>query len=752
MSSGAVGEHVAAADTPLRAHQSGALHRQQDLLQIGLRQRRALGDLLHRGGPFAAAECEREEGAGRVIAARRDFHLAMLASEQSAHVAVLDRRSRAWSPMVRLARKPLRSTCGSRAARARRSVGRRARPGAVRPGRRRVDSRAGAVRRRGRAAGARRSRLERGAGSRGACCPRLSQMEGGAITTVAPSTTATALTSIATGLAPAQHGIVGYRMLVDTDVLNVLRWTVRGPRPPARSVRRAAARAVPRPRGPGRHAHRVPRHRVHPGAPARRTARGLAHGGRTRRAVRARGRGGREVRVRVLPGCRHDRARVRPARPRVRARARVRRLLRGRADRRAARRTPRCSSRRITARCTSKPESWIEIPELIPLASAMAGDGRFRYLYANPNTRKELLGRARELVSDRAWVWSRAEMLEMGLFGDGRDRNRARADRQRRARGARAGCVRRSRAAQRAHAASRGTAASRPTRCTCRSSPRAARADARYSARSTSISSVTPAGCASQRSACPRSGTRARSGRGTATGSAPRRTRRARAGRDRRGRARRRSSSSSSGMSLSYSFVRASMRRASAHSTSGICSGSRPYAAACSRAGPAPPVDRHLDVRGEHRDEHARPPRARPAGGVDGRATATAHASSATPLTYVQARGGGGQRVGDDLVEELGLHEVRDAGGTEERGEAEGGRVGTGHGSCCQIAEHALALLLSASQVRGVTSNDRDVILHRFIPRRCGQVAGQWIRSVAAVDKRARSRGPADGPVEGGVS
>ena len=66
-----------------------------------------------------------------------------------------------------------------------------------------------------------------------------------------------------------------------------------------------------------------------------------------------------------------------------------------------------------------EPESWIEIPELIPLASAMAGDGRFRYLYANPNTRKELIGRARELVSDRAWVWSRSEVLEMGLFGEG---------------------------------------------------------------------------------------------------------------------------------------------------------------------------------------------------------------------------------------------------------------------------------------------------------------------------------------------
>ena len=28
-------------------------------------------------------------------------------------------------------------------------------------------------------------------------------------------------------------------------------------------------------------------------------------------------------------------------------------------------------------------ESWIEIPELLPLATAIAGDGRFRYLYAN---------------------------------------------------------------------------------------------------------------------------------------------------------------------------------------------------------------------------------------------------------------------------------------------------------------------------------------------------------------------------------
>lgn len=55
--------------------------------------------------------------------------------------------------------------------------------------------------------------------------PTLCAMEGGAITSVAPTTTATALTSIATGLAPAEHGVVGYRVHVRGEVLNVLRWS-----------------------------------------------------------------------------------------------------------------------------------------------------------------------------------------------------------------------------------------------------------------------------------------------------------------------------------------------------------------------------------------------------------------------------------------------------------------------------------------------------------------------------------------------
>jgi predicted AlkP superfamily pyrophosphatase or phosphodiesterase len=63
--------------------------------------------------------------------------------------------------------------------------------------------------------------------SRGRLAPALTSLDGGPITTVAPSTTATALTSITTGLPPGEHGVVGYRMAVQGEVLNVLRWNTK---------------------------------------------------------------------------------------------------------------------------------------------------------------------------------------------------------------------------------------------------------------------------------------------------------------------------------------------------------------------------------------------------------------------------------------------------------------------------------------------------------------------------------------------
>src|SRR5690606_37154916 len=58
--------------------------------------------------------------------------------------------------------------------------------------------------------------------------PTLSAMAGLPIDSVCPTTTATALTSITTGKAPGEHGLIGYRMAVESEVLNVLRWSVEG--------------------------------------------------------------------------------------------------------------------------------------------------------------------------------------------------------------------------------------------------------------------------------------------------------------------------------------------------------------------------------------------------------------------------------------------------------------------------------------------------------------------------------------------
>ena len=56
----------------------------------------------------------------------------------------------------------------------------------------------------------------------------LSDLKGRAITSVVPTTTATALTSLVAGASPARHGLVGYKVVVDgpsgPEVMNVLKW------------------------------------------------------------------------------------------------------------------------------------------------------------------------------------------------------------------------------------------------------------------------------------------------------------------------------------------------------------------------------------------------------------------------------------------------------------------------------------------------------------------------------------------------
>jgi len=76
-------------------------------------------------------------------------------------------------------------------------------------------------------------------GDHAAVAPTIAALDGRRITTVAPTTTSTALSSIATGLTPAEHGLVGYRIVLGGEVLNVLRWQADGAdrsrsQPPAR--------------------------------------------------------------------------------------------------------------------------------------------------------------------------------------------------------------------------------------------------------------------------------------------------------------------------------------------------------------------------------------------------------------------------------------------------------------------------------------------------------------------------------------
>ncbi len=248
--------------------------------------------------------------------------------------------------------------------------------------------------------------------------PALLAMEGGPITTVVPSTTASALTSISTGMPPARHGVVGYRMLVGDEVLNVLRWTVRD-----------GARA-PDP-------FDVQRHTAFLGREIPVVTRAEF---RTTGFTRAHLRGARFVgwhtdssMIEHVLACVEAGERfVYAYLPNVDTVAHEFGLLH-RAYRRELAATdhivaqlrdalPRRAALLVTSdhgQVHLERDSWIELGDLSPMVETMAGDGRFRYLYARKGAARDLLDAARAAVGDLAWVWSRKELLGEGLLGDG---------------------------------------------------------------------------------------------------------------------------------------------------------------------------------------------------------------------------------------------------------------------------------------------------------------------------------------------
>jgi hypothetical protein len=247
--------------------------------------------------------------------------------------------------------------------------------------------------------------------------PELTAMEGGRITTVVPSTTSTALTSIATGLAPAQHGVMGFRMLVDGEVLNVLRW-------------QNESRRAPDP-------FTVQRHDAFLGRPVPVVTRvEFRDTGFSEAHLRGSKFVGWKTVATLIEHCRQlalaGEKFVYAYYPGVDEVAHAYGLRDSFFERELSTADalvgalldalPADTALVVTAdhgQVHLDTESWIQINELHPLIAKQAGDARFRYLHAQPNAAKELLAAAHAQLDDLAWVVSRRELLEAGWIGSG---------------------------------------------------------------------------------------------------------------------------------------------------------------------------------------------------------------------------------------------------------------------------------------------------------------------------------------------
>jgi RluA family pseudouridine synthase len=234
------GEDVAPTHAALGAHQTGALQREEDLLQVRLGEAGAFGDVPHGGGTAGVGvQRERQQGPARIVTSRGHPHHAIvrLSAAQPDGWASRPAPSQEWRrhgggwydrpPMSDADSEPQRST--PRPAPLLPDYGGACLSGIVPallgPGRSLPAWMPAPVHQ------ARQVVLFvlDGLGweqlaARRAIAPTLSAMTGGPAHSVAPTTTATALSSITTGLPPGEHGVIGYRIDVHGDILNVLRW------------------------------------------------------------------------------------------------------------------------------------------------------------------------------------------------------------------------------------------------------------------------------------------------------------------------------------------------------------------------------------------------------------------------------------------------------------------------------------------------------------------------------------------------
>lgn len=252
----------------------------------------------------------------------------------------------------------------------------------------------------------------------GSRLPVLSGMEGGPITTVVPSTTAAALTSIACGATPAAHGIVGYRMRVGGRALNVLRW------------QSTPDDAVPDPADvqplPPFLGERVP---IVTRSEFRNTGFTTAHlrdtafiGWRTTSALLE------HVRAQVTQGARfvyayydgvdrvaHEFGLSSPV-------YETELVLTDRLVADLLDRLPADTALLVTAdhgQVEVGPEGAVSLDGVRRLVASYSGEGRFRGLHARPGAAAELEQACAARYGDRAWVLTRDRLFDEGWFGDG---------------------------------------------------------------------------------------------------------------------------------------------------------------------------------------------------------------------------------------------------------------------------------------------------------------------------------------------
>ncbi|MEO6121106.1 MAG: alkaline phosphatase family protein [Acidimicrobiales bacterium] len=253
---------------------------------------------------------------------------------------------------------------------------------------------------------------------RRALAPTLAAMEGGPVTSVAPTTTATALTSITTGLAPAVHGVVGYRVRVGpASVMNVLRW-----RTSDGDVRRDVPPAAfqPHPVFAGRGPPVVTRVEfASTGFTSAHLAGASLHGWRLPSALAV------EVRRQLEAGApfvyayydgidkvAHDKGFGDHYDAELVA---TDRLV---ADLRAS--LPPGAALVVTSDHGQVQVDGAAVKvaaEVMVDVELLSGEGRFRWLHAAPGKAGSVAAAARAMYGEVAWVLTRAEMIEQGWFG-----------------------------------------------------------------------------------------------------------------------------------------------------------------------------------------------------------------------------------------------------------------------------------------------------------------------------------------------